>query len=81
MKDISQELFDKIRSNVFSNQAGKVHNLKGKYVVRDGVTFLVVDVDWKKGKIIVSDTKTNVDNKTTFAIKSFLSKAVVPMEK
>ena len=74
--DVAEELANKIRSDVLKSQGTALDGLEGKYVERDGVTFLVVKVDRKKGKVIVSDTKTPVDQVTPFAIKAFLSKAV-----
>jgi hypothetical protein len=45
-------------------------------VERDGVTFLVTKVDWRRGKIQVSDTETPLKQTSEFNIKSFLSRAV-----
>jgi hypothetical protein len=80
MPDASERLFNKLRSSVYAAQVGKVHKLKGRYVERDGVTFLVVSVDWRGGKVVVSDTKTPLKQRTTFSIKSFLSKSVTVLD-
>jgi hypothetical protein len=76
VKDISKKLADQIKSSAYLAQVHKVSGLKGKYVRRDGVIFLVMSIDMKKQKIEVSDAKTAVRQTTKFSIKSFLSKAV-----
>lgn len=76
MADLAGKLMDRIRGRVYAAQVGKLHSLRGKYVERDGVTFLVTAVDWRRGHITVSDTKTPLKQTTRFGIKSFLSKAV-----
>jgi len=80
MANASEKLANNIKTSVFASQANLVHKLKGKYVERDGTTFLVVSVDWRKGRIIVSDTKTPVKQTTYLSIRSFLSKAVEIIE-
>lgn len=77
MSKDAEKLLLGLKAQVFKSQASKLQTLKDKYVVRSGVTFLVTGIDWRKGKIEVSDTKTPLNQKTTFSIKSFLSKAVV----
>lgn len=76
MAGISNKLADRIKGLAFQAQVGKVHRLKGKYVRRDGIVFLVVNVDWQNGKIVASDVKTPVNQTTQFSIRSFFSKAV-----
>jgi len=80
LKNLARNLFSDLREKVFSAQVGKVHRLKGKHVVRDGVTFWVKSVDWRRGKVVVSDVKTPLKRTTTFSIRSFLSKAVEVLE-
>lgn len=79
-RDVSEELANRIRSSVLEAQSDMLDGLAGKYVRRDGVTFLIVQVDRKGGKVVASDTKTPVDQTTTFGIKAFLSKAVEVLE-
>ena len=76
MKDNSKKLADQIKGAAYQAQVKLVHSIKGKYVNRAGVIFLVMDVDWKKGKLTVSDAKTPVRQTTKFSIKSFLSKSI-----
>lgn len=80
MVDVSEKLANKIRSVVYAAQVKKVHSLKGRYVERDGVTFLIVKVDWKKGRLTVSDTKTPLKQTTQFSTKAFLSKAITILD-
>lgn len=80
MADVSEKLANKIRSAVYATQVKKVHSLKGRYVERDGTTFLIVGVDWKKGKLTVSDTKTPLNQTTHFSVKAFLSKAIIILD-
>lgn len=75
-KDPAEEMLARISSKVADSQVGIVHRLKGQYVERNGVVFLVVDVDWRKGQIVVSDVKTPVEQTTRFRIRPFLSKAI-----
>jgi len=74
--NLAEKLLDRIKGKVYAAQVGKLHKLNGKHVERDGVTFLVTKVDWRRGKITVSDTGTPLNQTTEFNIKSFLSKAV-----
>jgi len=74
--NLAARLLKRIKGKVYAAQVGKLHKLKGKHVDRDGTTFLVTGVDWRNGKITVSDTATPLKQTTTFNIKSFLSKAV-----
>jgi hypothetical protein len=67
---------DQIRTAVKQRQAGMLHRMIGKYVVRDGVMFLVVSVNWGRGKVTVSDVKTPRVQTTKFSVGSFLSKAI-----
>jgi len=80
MPDLAENLANKIRSAVYASQVKKVHSLKGRYVERDGVTFLITEVNWKKGKLTVSDTKTPLKQTTQFSIKAFLSKAITVLD-
>lgn len=76
MTNLALKLADRIKGKVYAAQVGLLHKLAGKYVERNGVTFLVTKVDWRNGKIVVSDTATPLKQTTTFNIKSFLGKAV-----
>ena len=80
MRNLSKDLFAQLRDRVYEAQVGKVHRLEGKSVLRDGVVFRVVSVDWRRGKIEVSDAKTPPNQTVVFAVRSFLSKAVEVMQ-
>lgn len=80
MTDLAAELSGRIKAVVASSQDGVLDGLTGKYVKRDGVTFLVVKVDRKGGRVTVSDVKTPVKQTTVFSIQSFLGKAIEPVE-
>ena len=60
----AERLAKRVASAVYSKQVTLVHTLKGKHVERNGVTFLVIKVDWRGGKITVSDTKASVETAT-----------------
>ncbi len=70
-----------IKKNVFAKQKDVAKSLVGKNVIRNGTTFLIVDVS--KDKIVVSATGTEIEQTNTFNLKSFLSKkiAVISDEK
>lgn len=76
MTDYTSKFSDRIKKSVFRKQVKLIRKLEDKYVERDGSTFLVVKVDLVNDRIIVSDTKTPTNIKTSFRIQSFLSKAV-----
>lgn len=78
--DATEKLAARVRGAVYADQVKLVHRLVGKHVERDGTLFYVVKVDWKGGRVTVSDTKTPVDQVTSFSIRSFLSKAVRVVE-
>lgn len=78
MADASARLLDGVRRKVHSRQAGLAGKLKGKYVRRGGVKFLVVSS--KGDTITVSDTKTEVSQVIRFRLSSFLSKKVTILD-
>ena len=63
-----------IKKNALSKQKDIAKSLVGKNVIRNGTSFLVVDVS--KDKIIVSATGTEIEQTNTFNLKSFLSKKI-----
>lgn len=73
-------LLDQIKNKALKTQRGKLKNMEGRYVERDGKIFLIVGMDYKKNKVIVSDTKTPINNVVKFSINSFLSKAIVEIK-
>lgn len=75
-KDLASDLADDIKAVVAKEQFGMLDELEGKHVVRDGVVFYVVKVDRRNDRVVVSDTKTEFEQTTTFAMRSFLGKKV-----
>jgi len=70
-----------IKKGVYAAQKDLGKDLIGKNVIRNGTTFLVVDVT--KDKIILSGTESELEQTNTINLKAFLSKKVkiIPDEK
>ncbi len=72
--DAAHNLAVEIQRRARTRQAGIVRGLKGKYVRRNGVTFLVVSVNRKR--IVLSNVDTETDQTWQVGIPAFLSKKV-----
>lgn len=76
--DMTCKLADGIKAIVRKEQrkAGLADDIEGKHVLRAGVRFHVLQVDKRKGTVVVSDTATPEKVKQKFSLKLFLGKAV-----
>ena len=74
MPNVSQSLLERIQRRVLKAQKKTMAKLRGEYVIRNGVTFLVVAA--RKDAFVVSDLTTPLAQTMKFSADAFLSKRV-----
>lgn len=75
MEDVSQRFLEGVQRGVRQKQARMPRQkLRGKYVRRNGVTYLVVAI--RGERMVVSDVKTPPEQVQVVSTKAFLSKKV-----
>lgn len=74
MPNVSQSLLTRIQRGVFKAQRKTMGKLTGEYVIRNGVTFLVVSAT--KDVFVVSDLATPVGQTLRMGADVFLSRRV-----
>lgn len=74
MVNASQELLGRIQQAVLKSQKSMTGKLRGQYVIRDDITFLVVGTT--KDVFVVSDLTTPVGQTVRIGTDVFLSKKV-----
>ena len=79
MDDVSQRFLEGVQRKVRSKQARmSKQKLRGKYVRRNGVTYLVVTI--RGDKMVVSDVKTPPEQVQVVSTKAFLSKMITVLD-
>lgn len=74
MPNVSQNLLTRLHRGVLKSQRKMMGRLRGEYVVRNGITFLVVSAT--KDVFVVSDLATPVGQTLRMGADVFLSKRV-----
>ena len=74
MANVSQNLLARLHRGVLKSQKKMMGRLKGEYVVRNGITFLVISAT--KDVFAVSDLTTPVGQTLRMGTDVFLSKKV-----
>jgi hypothetical protein len=76
--DAAKKLVERIQAKVYRKQARLARKLKGKYVERNGITFLIIGI--KGGIMTISDTRSPSNKTDKVSVKAFLSKKVRILE-
>jgi len=79
MADASKKLMRRIQGLVYKKQRNRIAELRGKYVQRNGVTYLVVSINSKIA--VLSDVGTKLDQIKPMSTKAFLGKKVTIVDR